>query len=819
MDILNQLGKRIIFFEGGMGSILQQNGLAPGELPEVWNVEKPEFILNVHREYLKAGCDIVKTNTFGANSIKMEDSGYTAKELIEKAVSIAKQAVNENGHGLVAMDIGPTGKLLRPLGDLEFDGAYEAFKEMAMVGEQAGADIALIETMSDTHEVKAAVLAVKENTKLPVFVTMTFDENAKLLTGGDIPAAVALLEGLGVDGIGFNCGLGPTQMKAFMKELTACCSTPIIVNPNAGLPKNVNGQTVYDVNPEEFAKEMLDIVMEGAWIIGGCCGTTPAHLAETIKVCKGIMPVPIEKKNLTVISSYTHTVQFGPRPIIIGERINPTGKSRFKQALRDHDMDYILKEGIAQQENGAHILDVNVGLPDIDEKAMMLDVVKELQSVVSLPLQIDTVDAGAMEAAMRIYNGKPMLNSVSGKRESMDAVFPLMQKYGGVVVGLTLDEGGIPQTADGRVAIAGKIIDEAAKYGIDKKDIVIDVLTMTISSEKDGAKVTLEALRKVREIYGVATVLGVSNISFGLPRRPVVNSHFYTMALQNGLSAGIINPGSEEMMKSYDAYCALMGYDENCSAYIEKYAAMPAPPSGSAGPGNQQSGNLQNGAQSAKSGSVAAGQNVGAMTLKHAIERGLKEEAHRVTKELVKTREPLDIIQEELIPALNVVGDGFEKGTVFLPQLLMSADAAKIAFAVIKEVLADSGQEEETKEKIILATVKGDIHDIGKNIVKVLLENYGFDVLDLGKDVAPELIVDKALKEDVRLVGLSALMTTTVVSMEETIKQLREKKPDCKVMVGGAVLNQDYADMIGADFYGKDAMQSVHYAQELFSAN
>ena len=450
-----------------------------------------------------------------------------------------------------------------------------------------------------------------------------------------------------------------------------------------------------------------------------------------------------------------------------------------------------MKEAITQQDKGAHILDVNVGLPDIDETEMMKEAVTQIQSVTNLPLQIDTVDAEAMEAAMRIYNGKPMINSVSGKQESMNQVFPLIQKYGGVVVGLTLDENGIPQTAEGRVKIAGKIIAEAEKYGIQKKDIVIDVLTMTISSEKDGAKIVFEALRQVRAKYGVRTVLGVSNISFGLPRRPIINSYFYAMAMQSGLSAGIINPSSTEMMQAYDSYVALMGYDDNCQTYIEKYAVADADKK----PAEQKKTD---------------------MTLQYAIERGLKEEAYKLTKDMIGTKDPLDIIKEDLIPALNVVGDGFEKGTVFLPQLLMSADAAKIAFAVLKDVMSSSGEQEEKKDKIILATVKGDIHDIGKNIVKVLLENYGFDVLDMGKDVPPEAIVEKAISEDVRLVGLSALMTTTVVSMEETIRQLRREKPDCKVMVGGAVLNQDYADMIGADFYGKDAMQSVHYAQEFF---
>ncbi len=789
MDILKQLGKRIIFFEGGMGSILQQNGLAPGELPEVWNVEKPEFILNVHREYLKAGCDIVKTNTFGANSIKMEDSGYTAKELIEKAVSIAKQAVNENGHGLVAMDIGPTGKLLRPLGDLEFDGAYEAFKEMAIVGEQAGADVALIETMSDTHEVKAAVLAVKENTKLPVFVTMTFDENAKLLTGGDIPAAVALLEGLGVDGIGFNCGLGPTQMKAFMKELTACCSTPIIVNPNAGLPKNINGQTVYDVNPEEFAKEMLDIVMEGAWIIGGCCGTTPAHLAETIKVCKGIMPVPLEQKNLTVISSYTHTVQFGPRPIIIGERINPTGKSRFKQALRDHDMDYILKEGITQQQNGAHVLDVNVGLPEIDEVQLMQDAIKEIQSVIDLPLQIDTTDPIAMEKAMRIYNGKPLINSVNGKEHSMHEVFPLVKKYGGVVIALTLDENGIPPTAEGRLEVAKKIIATAETYGIPKTDLIFDVLAMTISAEQEAAAATLKALQLIRDELGAYTSLGISNISFGLPQRENINASFFTMALQNGLSAAIMNPGSQGMMKAYYSYCALSGVDKQCMEYISVYSGQTT------------------------EATAPVGANI---PLDQAVIKGLKESAHAAAQELLKTMEPLEIINKLLVPALDVVGKEFEQGTLFLPQLLMSAEAAKAAFEAIKVHFEKSGTVQEKGEKIILATVKGDIHDIGKNIVKVLLENYSYDVIDLGKDVDPGLVVDTAIEQNVQLVGLSALMTTTVVNMEETIRLLKEKAPHVKVMVGGAVLTQEYADMIHADFYSKDAMGSVYYAQRLF---
>ena len=804
MNIRERLGKELLFLDGGMGTLLQAEGLAPGELPETWNIEHPEKVEAIHRRYYEAGSDVVLANTFGANVCKFHDDRYTVEEVIRAGIANAKRAGEQIGkETYVALDMGPTGKLLKPMGDLDFDDAYEAFAEAVRYGEKYGADLIHIETMSDTYEVKAAILAAKENSSLPVFATMIFDERGKLLTGGDVPSVVAMLEGLRVDALGLNCGLGPKQMLPILNDLRRYTSLPIIVKPNAGLPKQKNGETYYDVEPDEFARIMQEVVKGGACVIGGCCGTTPEHIKKLVEECKDLPLREIEKKHDTIVSSYGQAVILDDMPRIIGERINPTGKKKFKEALKNEDMDYILKEAITQQDKGAHILDVNVGLPDIDEVAMMEKVVKELQSVTSLPLQIDTVDGKAMERAMRIYNGKPMINSVNGKQVSMDEVFPLVRKYGGVVVGLTIDEEGIPKDAEGRVRVAGKIINEAAKYGIDKKDIVIDVLTMTISSEKDGAKVTLEALKRVREEFGVRTVLGVSNISFGLPRRPIVNSYFYAMAMQNGLTAGIINPSSEDMMKAYRSYNALMGFDENCTNYISTYA------------GTTETVTVQASQAAATAGNAPKAAGV-EMTLKYAIERGLKEEAHHITRDLIGTREPLDIIQEELIPALNVVGEGFEKGTVFLPQLLMSADAAKIAFAVIKDVLASSGQEEEKKEKIILATVKGDIHDIGKNIVKVLLENYGFDVIDLGKDVPPEAIVEKAVEENVTLVGLSALMTTTVVSMEETIKLLREKKPDCKVMVGGAVLNQDYADMIGADFYGKDAMQSVHYAQKFF---
>lgn len=792
-----RLGKELLFFDGGTGTLLQERGLAPGELPESWNISRREEMIDIHRQYFAAGSDIVLTNTFGANALKYHDDGCNLETVIQAAVENVKTAASlEMGNErevYTALDMGPTGRLLKPMGDLSFEDAYAAFREAAAAGERAGADLIHIETMSDTYEVKAAVLAAKENTSLPVFATMIFDEKGKLLTGGDVPSVVALLEGLRVDALGINCGMGPAQMIPILEEILQYTSLPVIVKPNAGLPKQKDGEVFYDVEPEEFAAYMEEIVRKGAALVGGCCGTTPGHIQKMIERVweskafeERNLPVP---KEAAIVSSYGKAVILGEKPVIIGERINPTGKKRFKQALKDRDLDYILTEGVNQQDRRAHILDVNVGLPDIDETEMMKEVVTELQSVTSLPLQIDTVDLGAMEAAMRIYNGKPMINSVNGKREIMDGVFPLIQKYGGVVVGLTLDENGIPATAQGRVEIAGKIIREAARYGIPKKDIVIDVLAMTISSDPAGARTTLEALEGVRQAYGVCTVLGVSNISFGLPARPVINANFFTMALQKGLSAGIINPLSQDMMRSYHAYCALMEYDKNCEEYIRVY-------------GNQSP--------------AVPVKTEERLSLKEAIEKGLKEEAHRGALRLLKEKAPLDIINEEMIPALDEVGKGFEKGTLFLPQLLMSADAAKIAFAVLKEQMPENTDGDQKKEKVILATVKGDIHDIGKNIVKVLLENYGFHVIDLGKDVPPEQVAETAVKEDVRLVGLSALMTTTVVSMEETIQLLRREKPDCKVMVGGAVLNQEYADMIGADFYGRDAMQSVYYTQNLF---
>ena len=813
MSILQELEKRILFCDGGMGSLLQQAGLKPGELPGVWNMTHPEVLVQIHRDYLEAGADIVTTNTFGVDRLKYnEHTKYPLKPVVEAAVKNAREAIALSGKkAYVALDMGPTGKLLKPLGDLEFEDAISLYREVVEAGVEAGADLILIETMSDTYETKAAVLAAKEACSLPVFVTVTFDERGKLLTGGSPASVAAMLEGLGVDVLGMNCGLGPAQMREILQELLAVSSIPVMVNPNAGLPRSENGKTVYDIDAEEFAAIMEEIVDMGARIAGGCCGTTPEHIRKVYERCRTKIPVPVIRKRRTVVSSFAQAVEIGKTPVIIGERINPTGKSKFKQALREHNLEYILQEGVTQQENGAHVLDVNVGLPEIDEPSMMEEVVRELQSILDLPLQLDTSDPIAMERAMRVYNGKPLINSVNGKEESMKAVFPLVKKYGGVVVALCLDENGIPETAEGRLEIARKIFCRAEEYGIGPENILIDALCLTVSSDSKGALTTLETLRRVRDELGGKTILGVSNISFGLPQREIINSAFFTMAMECGLNAAIINPNSEAMMRAYYSFRALMDLDPQCGEYIQKY-------------GQQNRAGTQTGSQFSKSPSSPEGASVEAAAreggpaeaLETGIEKGLREQASAAVGELLKEKDALEIINSHMIPALDRVGKGFEQGTLFLPQLLMSAEAARAAFDIIKEKMAASGVKQESKGAIILATVKGDIHDIGKNIVKVLLENYSYEVLDLGKDVPPERIVEEAVKNQVRLVGLSALMTTTVPSMEETIRQLREKAPWARVMVGGAVLTQEYADTMGADRYCRDAMASVAYAEALF---
>lgn len=787
--VLSQLGGRICLFDGAMGTTLQAMGLQPGELPELWSLTHREDLVDIHRSYLQAGADFLKTNTFGANRFKLEGTGHSVEEVVSAGVRNAQQAVEEYGHGLVFLDIGPTGKLLRPLGELDFEDAVSVFGEIVHAGVMAGADAILIETMSDIYEAKAALLAAKEYSDLPVFVTMTFDQDGKLLTGGSIEVAVAVLEGLGADAIGFNCGLGPKQMAALLPKLREATGLPIVVNPNAGIPVERDGQTCYDITPDEFASWMGEIARGGAWVVGGCCGTTPEHIRKTAATCAGLSCQELPVPSHTVVTSGIQWVEFGKQPVIIGERINPTGKPKFKQALRDHDIPYVLREGIAQQDAGAHVLDVNVGLPEIDEPALMCQVVEELQAVSSLPLQIDTSDPVTMERAMRRYNGKPLVNSVTAKASSMKAIFPLVKKYGGVVIGLTITEEGIPETAEGRFLAARRIVKTALSYGISRNDIIIDPLTMAVSAGQDAALVTLEALERIKKELGVKTSLGVSNVSFGLPQRENITAAFFLMALQRGLDAAIMNPKSEQMMRTYRSYCALAGWDTNCMDYIAAYG------------------------QEAAAATLSPSKSE--YTLQEAIEKGLKAAAHQAAEQAIQARSGLDLIDQEIVPALDAVGERFEKKTLFLPQLLMSAEAAKAAFEVIKSHLQGEEDTQRSRLTIVIATVKGDVHDIGKNIVKVLLENYGFRVIDLGKDVPPKTVLEAVKRENAQLVGLSALMTTTVVNMRETIQLLRQEVPHVKVMVGGAVLTQEYADSIGANFYGKDAMASVRYATKL----
>ena len=798
MNFKEYLQNNIVYLDGGMGTLLQANGLQPGELPELWNLTHPEIITKIHTDYFNAGSNVVCTNTFGANTLKFDETQL--EQIIKAAITNAKNAITSSKapqNKFVALDIGPTGKLLKPLGDLDFEDAVSVFAKTVKLGAKYGADLVIIETMNDSYETKAALLAVKENCDLPVIVSNAYGQDGKLMTGATPAAMVALIEGMGADALGANCSLGPRQLRTVAEELLKNASIPVILKPNAGLPKSVDGKTVFDITPQEFADELTDIVKTGVRVCGGCCGTTPEYIKALTDKTANIQPTPLTKKNLTVVSSYSHAVKFGESPILIGERINPTGKKRFKQALLENDIDYILAEGVNQQEKGVHILDVNVGLPDIDEVAMLNSAVCELQAIIDLPLQIDTADICAMEAALRRYNGKAMINSVNGKAESMAAIFPLVKKYGGVVVALTLDENGIPSTAEKRVEIAKKILATAAKYGIDKKDIIFDTLAMTISADTSAANATLDALYTIKTELGCHTSLGVSNVSFGLPNRDAVNSTFFAMALQNGLSAAIMNPYSADMMKTYYTYNALKGLDPNCADYIAH--------------ADEFTVSAPTQAETAPSGDTQY-----ASELQYAIIKGFKDKASEITKELIKVTKPLDIVNHEIIPALNNVGVGFENKTVYLPQLLMSAEAAKSAFEVIKSTMT-LGDTNSQKPTFVIATVHGDIHDIGKNIVKLLLENYGFNVVDLGKDVPAETIVEKVIELNAKILGLSALMTTTVPAMQKTIELIKQKAPWCKTIVGGAVLTQEYADKIGADKYARDAMEAVRYAEEVFN--
>lgn len=786
MNIRDFIKNNIVYLDGGMGTLLQKSGLQPGELPEHWNISHPEVIREIHKNYYDSGSNVVNTNTFGANTLK-----FSIDELDEiichavKNADEARKASSGEQEKFIALDVGPTGKLLKPLGDLDFEDAVKIFAETIRLGVKYGVDLITIETMNDSYETKAAVLAAKENSDLPIIVTNAYGENGRLMTGANPAVMAAMLEGMGVDAIGANCSLGPKQLMDVMDELLKYCSVPVAFKPNAGLPKSDGKVTYYDVDAEEFAQDIKLSVENGVRIVGGCCGTTPEYIKKVCELTRGIKPKEIEKKTYSVCTSYNKAVFFGEKPILIGERINPTGKKRFKQALLENDIGYILQEAVNQQAKGVHVLDVNVGLPGIDEAQMLTTSVCELQCVTDLPLQIDSSDPVAMESALRRYNGKAMINSVNGKEENMNAIFPLVKKYGGFVVALTLDEKGIPSTVEGRMKIARKILLTAALYGINKKDIIFDPLAMTVSADKMSAVTTLETVKKITEQLGCNTSLGVSNVSFGLPSRELVNAAFFTTAMENGLSAAIMNPYSARMMEAYYSFNVVKGLDDNCMDFINFASQQEVQPTV---------------------------KHESSLTLKEAIEKGLKEKSSEITTAMLGENAPLDIVNSHVIPALDDVGRRFEEKKLFLPQLLMSAEAAKASFEVIKAAMAADGNSVK-KGNIVIATVHGDIHDIGKNIVKLLLENYGYNVIDLGKNVPPETVLNAVIENHAPLVGLSALMTTTVPAMEETVKLVKEKAPWCKTVVGGAVLTQDYADKIGADKYAADAMESVRYAE------
>ncbi len=787
MKITDFIKNNILIMDGGFGTMLQAEGLAIGELPEVSNLTHPDAVTKIHREYLDAGSNLISTNTFGANILKF--SPEELEKIISAAVENAREAVRttkNNGEKWIALDIGPTGKMLKPLGELDFEAAVEIFAATVRIGVKYGVDIILIETMSDSYETKAALLAAKENCDLPVFVSNAYGEDGKLMTGASPAAMVAMLEGMGADAIGVNCSFGPRTLMPVVSEYLKYSSTPVFLKPNAGLPSVVDGRTVYGLSPETFAAELCDAALLGVGIFGGCCGTTPEYIAALKKHLCGFVHRSVEKKSFTVASSYTHAVVFEDGPVLIGERINPTGKLRFKEALRSGDIDYILREAIAEEEAGAHILDVNVGLPEIRESELLPLVIKRLQAVVNLPLQIDTADPVAMERALRCYNGKAMVNSVNGKAESMASVFPLVKKYGGLVVCLTLDEKGIPDGAEERFAIARRIYDEALRYGIRPCDLVFDPLAMTVSTNKNAARETLRAVKMIHEELGCHTSLGISNVSFGLPRRELINSAFLGMALEGGLSAAIINPLCTEIMDTYHSFLALSGLDSDFSGYISHVSEQ------------------------------TVSVDLSSCDLKTAIIKGLRDRAGELTRQLLKSESAIDIINSYIAPALDTVGAEYEAKRIYLPSLLMSAEAASSAFEVIRES-SEAGANNGIK--IVIATVEGDIHDIGKNIVKLILENYGFAVSDLGKDVPPERIADEVVRLDAHILGLSALMTTTLPAMERTVRLVRERAPGCKIMLGGAVLSEEYAKIIGADFYGRDAMEAVRYAERVKNVN
>ena len=789
-------GDRAIIFDGAMGTMLQNRGLKLGDLPETLNLTAPEIVRSIHGEYLDAGADVILANTFGVNRYKAAKAGCSVKELVSAAVRIAREAVGDRKDKYVALDIGPCGRIMAPTGDLPFEEAVEVFAEVVRAGVEAGVDFILTETFTDLYELKAAVLAAKENSNLPLVSTMSFEESGVTFFGTTVESMVMTLEGLGVDALGVNCSLGPKQLVPIVDRILAAASIPVLVQPNAGLPSIVDGRTQYDVTPEEFAGYVKGFVEKGVSLIGSCCGTTPAY-TKLIKETVGSLPRrPLENHRRTCVCSPSKPLYFGNGVAVIGERLNPTGKKALQAALRANDMDYVLREAIREQEQGAALLDVNMGLPDVDEPALLERAVKEVQAVVDLPLQLDSSNPLALERAARIYNGKPLINSVNGKKESLEKILPIAKKYGAAVLGLALDDNGIPDTAEKRFAIAEKIIAEAEKYGIPREDVLIDCLVMTVSAQQNQAAETLKAVRMVKGRLGACTVLGVSNVSFGLPARPVINRTMLAMALANGLDAPIMNPGDAGMAETVAAFRVLASQDKNSADFIAKFSGYAAPTAQpKAATKTSPAPELQG--------------------LAHAIAKGLKNDAREATKAELAEKKPLDVIEKVLVPTLDAVGRDYESGVIFLPQLIQSAEAAKAAFEQLRAALARDGTSAVgTRTKIVVATVHGDIHDIGKNIVKVIMENYDFDVTDLGRDVPPAKVVEAVKATGAKLVGLSALMTTTVASMKETIGLLRKECPGVKIIVGGAVLTKDLAAKIGADVYAKDAMASVKAGKE-----
>ena len=775
-----------IIFDGAMGTMLQKRGLKRGEIPELLNLTSPEIIRSIHDEYFDAGCDVVSANTFGANRYKAEKTGRSLADLVSSAVEIAKKAASCRKKKYAALDIGPCGRVLQPTGDLPFEEAVEVFSEIVRAGSKAGADLILLETFTDLYELKAALIAVKENSNLPVLATMSFEENGTSFFGATVESMVLTLQALGADALGVNCSLGPKQLVPIVERLLRASSIPVMVQPNAGLPLFENGEARYDVTSEEFADHIKKFVEEGAVIVGGCCGTDPGYIRLVKERLKGVTSLRKRPPLRTGVCSPSRSVFFGDDTVIIGERLNPTGKKALQAALRVKDMDHVLKEAIRQQEQGAHILDVNMGLPDIDEPEMLKKAVIEIQSVVDLPLQLDSSDPNALEKTARVYNGKPLINSVNGKKVSLQKILPIVKKYGAAVLGLTLDDDGIPSSAEGRLRIARNIMEEAQKIGIPKEDVLIDCLVMTVSAQQEQAAETLKAVRMVREELGLKTVLGVSNVSFGLPSRPIINRTMLTMALMQGLDAPIMNPGDEGMREAIAAFRVLMGKDPQAAGFIAEYSGS-----------HEMQPKKEAGTERS-------------FDLPQAIKHGLKREAEKATESLLSKIGPLEIIENEIIPSLDSVGKEYESQTIFLPQLIKSAEAAKASFELLRRIISKEGSAgSEVRAKMVIATVQGDIHDIGKNIVKVIMENYNFRMIDLGKDVPPEKVVEAVKENSAEIVGLSALMTTTVSSMKTTIDLLRKECPWVKVIVGGAVLTDSLAEYVGADHYAKDAMQAV----------